>query len=55
MFFFGGGGGAGALREPMDSSRSFPAMSILKIVSAALEIFWNMLDFRSSKSCLELG
>ena len=51
----GGGGGTGALREPMDSSRSFPVMSTLKIVLAALEIFRHMLDFRSSKSCLELG
>ena len=54
----GGGGGEGggeALREPMDSNRSFPVMSILIIVLAALEIFRHMLDFRSSKSCLGLG
>ena len=51
----GGGGGGRALREPMDSNRSFPVMSTLKIVLAAFEVFWHMLDFRSSKSCLGLG
>ena len=35
----GGGGGAGALREPMDSNRSFPVMSTLRIDFAAFEIF----------------
>ena len=35
----GGGGGAEALREPMDSNRSFPVMSTLRIVLAAFEIF----------------
>ena len=48
-------GGAGALREPIDSNRSFLAMSIYSIASAALETFWHMLDFRSSVSCLRLG
>ena len=48
-----GGGGAGALREPMDSNRSFPVMSTIKIVLAAFEIFWHM--HRSSKSFLGLG
>ena len=38
----GGGGGGG--REPMDSNRSFPAMSTLRIVLEALEIFRHMLD-----------
>ena len=39
----------------MDSNRSFPVMSTLKIVLVAFEIFRHMLDFRSSKSCLGLG
>ena len=39
-----GGGGAGVLREPMDSNRSFPVMSTLRIVWRALEIFWHILD-----------
>ena len=39
----GGGGGAGALREPMDSNRSFPVMSTLGIVLAAFEILRHML------------
>ena len=38
VFFFGGGG-AGALREPIDSNRSFPVILIPKMVFAALEIF----------------
>ena len=42
--------GAGALREPIDSNRSFPVMSTLSIVLAALEFFRHMLDFRSSVS-----
>ena len=33
------GGGSGALRKPIDSNRSFPVMSTLAIVLAALEIF----------------
>ena len=44
-------GGAGALREPIDSNRSFPVMSTFSIVLAALESFRHMLDFRSSVSC----
>ena len=48
---WGGGGGAGALREPMDSNRSFTVMPTFEIVLVALEIFWHMLDFRSSVSC----
>ena len=44
-------GGAGVLREPMDSNRSFPVMSTLNIILAALEIFRHMLDFRPSVSC----
>ena len=47
-------GGARMLREPMDSSRSFSVMSTLKIISAALEIFWHMLNCRSSMSCFGL-
>ena len=50
-----GSGGAGALREPMDSNRSFTVILTLKIVFAALEIFGHMLDFKSSMSCLGLG
>ena len=50
-----GGGGAGALREPMDSNRSFPVLSTLRIVLAALEICRHMLDFRSSVSCFGFG
>ena len=50
-----GGGGGGALRELMDSNRSFPVMLTLKMVFAALEIFRQMLDFKSSMSCLGLG
>ena len=50
-----GGGGAGALRELMESNRSFPVMSTLRIVLAALEIFRHMLDFRSNMSCFGFG
>ena len=50
-----GGGGARALREPMDSNRSFPVMPALRIHLAALEIFRHLLDFRFSVSCFELG
>ena len=52
---WGGGGGAGALREPMDSNSSFPVILTLRIVFATLEIFWHMLDFRSSMSCFGFG
>ena len=48
-------GGVGALREPIDSNGSFPVMSTLSIVLAALEIFRHMLDFRSSVSCFGFG
>ena len=51
----GGGGGARALREPIDSNRSFPVMSTLRIDFAAFEIFRHMLDLKSSMSCLGLG
>ena len=51
----GGGWGAGALREPIDSNRSFPVMSTLTIVLAAFEIFWHMLDFKSRVAYLWLG
>ena len=47
--------GGGALRELMDSNRSFPVMSTLRIVFAALEIFRHMLDIKSSMSCFGLG
>ena len=33
----GGGGGAGALREPMDSNRSFPVISTVGIDFDAFE------------------
>ena len=46
-------GRAGSLREPIDSNRSFPVMSTFSIVLAALETLRDMLDFRSSVSCLE--
>ena len=36
-FFFFLGGGAGALREPIDSNRSFPVMLSLRIFLAACE------------------
>ena len=49
------GGGGGALREPIDSNRSFPVMSTFSIVLAALETLQHMLDFKSSVSCLEFG
>ena len=53
--FGGGGGGAGALRDPIDSNRSFPVMSTLKKVLAAFEIFRHMLDFKSNMFCLAVG
>ena len=46
---------SGALREPMESNRSFPMMSTLRIDFAPFEIFPHMLDFKSSMSCLGLG
>ena len=45
MVWGGGGRGAGALREPIDSSRSFPVILTPKMVFATLEIFLHMLDF----------
>ena len=48
-------GGAGALREPIDSNRSFPVMSIPKMFLAAFETLRHMLDFRSSVSCFGFG
>ena len=53
--FFLGGGGAGALREPIDSNRSFPVLSIFRIILAGLETLQQMLDFRSSVSCFGFG
>ena len=53
MFFFGGG--AGALREPIDSNRSFPVILTPKTAFATLETLMHMLDFESSMSCLGLG
>ena len=50
----GGGGGAGALREPIDSNRSFPEMSNLRIFLATCETLRHIPDFRSSVSCLVL-
>ena len=50
-----GAGGAGALREPIDSNRSFPAISMFNIVLAALETLRHMLDFKSSVSCFGFG
>ena len=49
-FFWGGV--AGALREPIDSNRSFPVILAPKMVFATLEIFLRMLDFEPSMSCL---
>ena len=46
-------GGAGVLRGPIDSNRSFPVM--FSIVLTALETLRHMLDFRSSVSCLGFG
>ena len=44
----GGGGEAGALRGPIDPNKSFPVMSIFRIVLAVLETLRHMLDFWSS-------
>ena len=51
----GGGGGAGALRDPIDSNRSFPVISNPKMFLAAFETLRHMLDFRSSVSCFGFG
>ena len=51
----GGREGRGVLTGPIDSNRSFSVMLTLKIVLAAFEIFWHLLDFRSSVSCLGFG
>ena len=48
-------GAAGALRELIDSNSSFPVILTPSMVLAKLETFRNMLDFRSSMSCLGLG
>ena len=48
-------GGVGELRELIGSNRSFPVMSKLSIVLAALEIFQHILDFRSGVSCFGFG
>ena len=48
-------GGARAMRELIDSKRSFPVMSTFSIVLAALEIFRHMLDVRSSVPCFGFG
>ena len=48
-------GSVGALRELMDPHRSFPVISTFSIVLEAFEIFWHMLDFRSSVSCFGFG
>ena len=69
MCVCGGGGGGYQLRfrwvgiaaqvvtylKPIDSNRSFPVMSIFRIVSAALETLRHMLDFRSNVSCFGSG
>ena len=49
------GGGAGALRDPIDSNRSFPVMSTLKKVLAAFEIFRHMLDLNLTCPVWRLG
>ena len=48
-------GGAGALREAIDSNRSFPVTSAFSIVLAASETLRHMPDFRSSVSCFGFG
>ena len=52
---FNGTGGAGALRELIDSNRSFSVMSTFNIVLAALETLRHILDFESSVSCFGFG
>ena len=49
------GGGGGALREPIDSNRSFPVISTPNMFWAAVETFRHILDFRSRVSCFGLG
>ena len=49
------GGRAGELRGLIDSNRSFPVMSALRIVLAVFQIFQYMLNFKYSMSCLGLG
>ena len=44
FFLEGGGGGAGALRGPIDSNRSFPVTSNLRMFLAAWETFRHILD-----------
>ena len=48
-------GGAGALRGAIDSNRSFPVTSNLRIFSAACETLRHILDFRFSVSCFGFG
>ena len=48
-------GGAGALRGPIDSNRSFAVTSNLSMFLAAWETFRHMLDFKSSVSCFGFG
>ena len=55
MAWGGGGGRAEALRGPIDSNRSFPVISTLRIVLAAFEIFRHVPDFRSSLSSVGFG
>ena len=50
-----GARGAGALRGPIDSNRSFPVMSTFNIALTALETLRHMLDFKSSVSCYGFG
>ena len=52
---FWGGGGAGAMRGPTDSNRSFAVTSNLRIFLAVRETFRHILDFRSSVSCIRFG
>ena len=50
-----GAEGTGALREPIDSNRSFPVKSTFGIVLASLETLRRMLDFKSNASCFGFG
>ena len=50
-----GTGIAGALRETIDSNRSFLVMSTFSIVLAASETLRHMLAFKSSVSCFGFG
>ena len=47
--------GAGALKGPIDSNRSFALTSNLRMFLAAWETFRHLLDFRSSVSCFGFG